>query len=71
MSGEENPLQSLLEKDETIRSKLDPEEIRELLDPTRYVGDAEERCEKFVKKIVRPVLSKYEDRLTRKVDVKF
>ncbi len=63
MIGEENPLPQLLKQDRTISSKLSGEEIDRLLDPTEHLGDARERCEKFVKEVAKPILLKYRDRL--------
>jgi len=54
-----------------IRSKLGVKEIDKLLDPTEHLGDARERCEKFVKEVVNPILLKYKDRLGKRHAPKF
>lgn len=69
--GEENPLPEMLKGDPLISSKLSLEEIDGLLDPSNYVGDAPERCDRFLDEFVDPILSKYEDRVGRRVEVEF
>ena len=71
MAGEENPLPELLKKDRSISSKLSAEEIDELLDPTKRLGDASERCEKFVKNTLKPILLKEKGRLGKRRGVEF
>lgn len=71
MAGEQNPLPNLLKKDRTIGSKLSNKEIDELLDPNKHLGDASERGEKFVKTTIKPLLSKYRDRVGKKKDAEF
>lgn len=66
MVGEENPLPQLLKQDRTISSKLSGKEIDKLLDPTEHLGDARERCKKFVNGVVKPILLKYKDRLGKR-----
>lgn len=59
MKGEENPLPRLLKEDEIIASTLSAEEIGDLLDPESHIGDAPQRCEKFVEETLDPILSEY------------
>lgn len=63
MSGGENPLQTLLLEDSEISTTIPSDRLKELLNPSNYTGDASERAEKFVKKTIEPILSKYSDRL--------
>jgi len=71
MKGEQNPLPDLLKKDRTISSKLNDREIDELLDPTKHLGDASERCERFVKTAIKPILSKYRNRVGKRRSAEF
>jgi adenylosuccinate lyase len=49
--GGDNPLPRLLADDARISSLIDPAEVRALLDPSRYVGDAPERARALAKRI--------------------
>jgi adenylosuccinate lyase len=49
--GSDNPLAELLVDDETLTRLLDPAEIRSLLDPSGYVGDAPERARALSERI--------------------
>ncbi|NIM45562.1 MAG: adenylosuccinate lyase, partial [Nitrososphaeria archaeon] len=69
--GEENPLLDLLKGDTLITSRLSSQEIDELMDPSGHVGDASERCVNFMEEIVKPILSKYRDRVGKRVEVEF
>ena len=71
MAGEQNPLLDLLKKDQTISSKLSDREIDELLDPTKHLGDAGERCEKFVKTAIKPVLLKHGSKVGKRRSAEF
>lgn len=71
MAGEENPLSKLIKDDRTISSKLSAKEIDELLKVEGHLGDASERCEDFVKTTVKPILSRYKDKLGKRRDVEF
>jgi len=71
MKGEENPLQRLVMDDPVIGSKIPEHEMKRLFDINWYVGDAPERCEKFVREEVAPVLRKYEDRIAPMEETKF
>ena len=71
MAGEKNPLPQLLKRDRAISSKLSAKEIDGFLDPTKYLGDASERCEKFVKNAIKPILTKHRSRLGKRRGVEF
>lgn len=60
MKGKPNPLDRLLVENTAIASLLSPEEIREDLDPSGHVGDAISRCDDFVERVAKPLLSKGE-----------
>ncbi len=59
MEGKANPLAGLLMKDPAVSSKMTRGEVRSLLDPRGHVGDAVERCDRFVAQRVDPVVRKY------------
>ena len=42
--GEDNPLSELLTADQDLTSRVDPAEIRRLLDPGKHVGTAPQRA---------------------------
>ncbi|MEM3012779.1 MAG: lyase family protein, partial [Candidatus Hadarchaeales archaeon] len=69
--GRENPLPSLLREDPVVGRLLTPEELEEVLDPSRHVGDAVERCDRFLEREVAPVLSRYAERLGKKATPSF
>ncbi len=71
MEGRENPLPSLLREDPVVGPLLTEEELGEALDPSRHVGEAVERCERFLEREVEPVLSRYAERLGRKAEPSF
>jgi len=71
MAGEQNPLPDLLKKDQTISSKLKDNEIDGLLDPNKHLGDASERCEKFVKTTIKPILSTYRGKVGKRRGAEF
>lgn len=60
MKGNDNPLPQLLKEDEIIGNELTDEEIDELLESSKHVGDAPKRCENFLENTVEPILSRYE-----------
>ncbi len=49
--GGDNPLSTLLVDDERLTRHVDPAEIRRLLDPLHYVGDAPQRARALAKRI--------------------
>ena len=57
MRGEPNPLEKLLSQDAVVASRLTNRRLRLLLDPSTHTGDAEERCDEFLRKVVAPVLA--------------
>lgn len=61
MEGMENPLPELLKENELIGKKLEPEEIDELLKPSKHVGDTKKRCKEFLKEKINPILSRYKE----------
>ncbi|MFP4006254.1 MAG: adenylosuccinate lyase [Candidatus Hadarchaeia archaeon] len=69
--GEKNPLPKLLKKDEIIVSEFDESEIEKSLNPNTHIGDAPSRCEKFLRKEVEPILSRYEDKEPKEKDFEF
>lgn len=60
MRGKANPLPELIKQDE-IGKKISGE-LEGFFTVDKYLGDAPERCEKFVKEIVEPILKKYKNR---------
>jgi adenylosuccinate lyase len=71
LQEDKNPLPAMLKKDASIARILRPKEIDALLDVSKYVGDAPERCRMFVNERINPLLEKYEHLLTGKLDVEF
>ncbi|KXB02874.1 hypothetical protein AKJ43_00035 [candidate division MSBL1 archaeon SCGC-AAA261D19] len=71
MKGEENPLRQMLVEDEVIGSELDLGDIDELLEPSVHIGDAPNRCGKFLEETVEPILLKYKERIGERSVVKF
>jgi adenylosuccinate lyase len=59
MRGRPNPIERMLASDKVIASKIGPTELKRLMDPRAHVGDAESRCEHFVKDQVDPLVAKY------------
>ncbi len=49
--GEENPLATLLAEEPELTRRIDPAEIRRLLDPSRHVGTAPERALRVAERI--------------------
>jgi adenylosuccinate lyase len=71
MAGEQNPLLDLMKKDPAISSKLSDRELDELLDPTKHLGDASERCAEFVKTSIKPILLKYKSKIGKRRSAEF
>ena len=71
MKGRPNPLAKMLIENTAISSKLTPAEVKKLLDPRLHTGDAEERCEIFVKESVDPVLRKHRKMVGAKSRVEY
>lgn len=55
--GRPNTLVKRLASDKRVSAHVSTAELRALMDPTRYTGAAEKRCEEFVKKGIDPVLA--------------
>ncbi len=66
--GLDNNLISLIEKDESF--KLDKDSILGLMDPKNFIGRAPEQVDEFLHEHVNPLLSKNNDKLNVKVDLK-
>lgn len=64
MKGMTNPIEEMLADERSISAKITPEELHALMDPARHVGDAERRCEEFVKTEIDPILAKHRVRGT-------
>ncbi len=71
MRGEENPLVDLLANDKRISARLSRSEIEAIVGFTGQVGDAPERCHKFLVEEADPLLEKYAERVGRRVEAEF
>jgi adenylosuccinate lyase len=69
--GGHNRLANKLKNDPRISRKLKHREIDELLDPSRYIGDALDRCRMFVKEYIDPLLKSHKHMLHGKVDTEY
>jgi adenylosuccinate lyase len=49
--GKDNPLGRLLTEEHELTSRVDPAEIRRMLDPSKHVGTASERARKLAERI--------------------
>ena len=58
MAGKNNPLEKRLLKEPCVKA-LGRDELVEVLTPSTYIGDAVDRCEKFVNLTIVPILSRY------------
>ena len=59
MEGRANPIEEMLVSDKEVTKWVKAGELRALMDPGSHVGDAESRCERFVKAQVDPMVAKY------------
>ena len=59
MQGRPNPIVRLLASEREISSRVSPRELKTLMKPEAHVGDAESRCERFVKNELAPLIAKY------------
>jgi adenylosuccinate lyase len=66
MKGRPNPLEQYLSADKSISAELTRREVRELLDATKHIGDAPEKCDAFVRKKVNPILARYRAKRSRR-----
>ncbi len=57
MEGSENNLIDLILRDKKS-FKIEPSELKKLLDPSKYVGRAPQQVDEFLKKVVKPILEK-------------
>lgn len=69
--GKQNLLPALLKKDPNISSNLKPDEIDALLDPNKYIGDAQDRCRKLVFDYIDPLLKKHKYTHPGKIDSEY
>lgn len=67
VEGKENDLLERIAGDEMFGVTLD--ELKTLLDPSRYVGRSPEQVTEFITECVNPVLEKYKDDLGVKVEI--
>ncbi len=51
--GKDNPLGRLLTEEQELTSRVDPAEIRRMLDPSKHIGTAAERARKLAERIDR------------------
>ena len=65
--GKENNLLELIAADPAFHLTL--EELQASMDPAKYVGRAKEQTERFLAKVVQPVLEKNADKLGMKADI--
>ena len=71
MNGRENPLEELLSSDPEISKAIPRNQLKEMLNPSSYTGDASNRAKKFVKETIDPILSRNADRLKQKTETRF
>jgi adenylosuccinate lyase len=71
MNGQENPLEDLLSSDPEISKTIPRNQLKKMLNPSKYTGDASNRAEKFIKETVNPILACYTDRLKQKTETRF
>lgn len=67
VEGKENDLLERIAGDEMFGVTLD--ELKALLDPSKYVGRSPEQVTEFLSECVNPVLDKYKDELGVKVEI--
>lgn len=65
--GKENNLLELIAADPAFNLTL--EELKETMEPSRYVGRAKEQTEGFLKNVVGPVLDQYRESLGLKAEI--
>ena len=65
-NGKNNPLKDLIINDPQIKEKIPLSMLKDLLDPSMYIGDAVSRTELFVSKSIKPVLTNYKERIGKK-----
>ena len=67
VEGKDNNLLELIAADPAFNLTL--EDLQKSMDPTKYVGRAKEQTEKFVSKVVQPILDAHKDMLGIKVEI--
>ena len=65
--GKDNNLLELIAADPAFNLTL--EDLQKSMDPTKYVGRAKEQTEKFVSKVVQPILDAHKDMLGIKAEI--
>ena len=66
--GLENNLLELIAADPSFNMTL--EELKKIMDPSKYTGRAKEQTEEFLQEVVAPILEKNKDLLGVKADIK-
>ena len=67
VEGKDNNLLELIAADPAFNLTL--EDLQKSMDPTNYVGRAKEQTEKFVSKVVQPILDAHKDMLGIKAEI--
>ena len=67
VEGKDNNLLELIAADPAFNLTL--EDLQKSMDPTKYVGRAKEQTEKFVSKVVQPILDAHKDMLGLKAEI--
>ena len=67
VEGKDNNLLELIAADSAFNLTL--EDLQKSMDPTKYVGRAKEQTEKFVSKVVQPILDAHKDMLGIKAEI--
>ena len=67
VEGKDNNLLELIAADPAFNLTL--EDLQKTMDPTKYVGRAKEQTEKFVSKVVQPILDAHKDMLGIKAEI--
>ena len=67
VEGKDNNLLELIAAD--LAFNLTLEDLQKSMDPTKYVGRAKEQTEKFVSKVVQPILDAHKDMLGIKAEI--
>ena len=67
VEGKDNKLLELIAADPAFNLTL--EDLQKSMDPTKYVGRAKEQTEKFVSKVVQPILDAHKDMLGIKAEI--
>lgn len=65
--GEDNNLLELIAADEEFPMSL--EELKETMEPSRYVGRAPSQVVEFLDEVVRPILAENKDMLGMKAEI--